>query len=150
MKSFFPILWNTSACVTASAAAAAAIQSTTLSSNHSKTPPSSTPRTRVFNTFHGHSGIVWKVRWSEGRDKVVSVSDDRTVRVWDVARGVELFCGYGHECRVWDAIFLGAKDEAVVTCGEDTFLKVWDVSSKKCVSTMQGHASKTHMPIYLQ
>ena len=103
---------------------------------------SSPPPVCVSNTLSGHKGIIWKVRWNTAKDRIVSVSDDRTVRVWDVASGDELFCGFGHICRVWDAMFVGKGDKAVVTCGEDAVVKLWDVESQKCVMTMQGHANK--------
>lgn len=30
-------------------------------------------------------GVIFRLQWSKDRSKLVSVSDDRTVRVWDVS-----------------------------------------------------------------
>ena len=97
---------------------------------------------QVVHTVSGHRGVIWKLRWSKRMDRIVSVSDDRTVRVWNALKGTELFCGYGHDCRVWDAIFIGEEEGTVATCGEDTLIKVWDIALKKCVITIQGHSNK--------
>lgn len=50
----------------------------------------------------GHTGVVFRVSYNLNRSKIASVSDDRTVRVWDLGTFSQIFIGWGHVCRVWD------------------------------------------------
>ena len=39
--------------------------------------------------LEGHSSSVWSVAWSADGRRVVSGSDDKTIRIWDVETGLE-------------------------------------------------------------
>jgi WD40 repeat protein len=100
--------------------------------------------------LEGHTGVIFRMKLShrEGQRLLASVSDDRSVRVWDVTSvtaPVCLFVGWGHICRVWDVLFL---ENGLVTCGEDATIKLWEVDFRsahidfcrgRCVSTLAGH-----------
>jgi WD40 repeat protein len=62
---------------------------------------------RVFMRLTGHEGSVFDLGFNEDGTKLVSCSDDRSIRVWDLndssAEPVVLF--YGHESRVWKVVF---------------------------------------------
>lgn len=90
----------------------------------------------------GHEGVVCKVCWNKDNSRVASVSDDRTVRLWDAASGSALFIGWGHTCRVWDVTFRGDKEGQLITSGEDLALKLWSVETSECLCTMEGHVGR--------
>ncbi|KAF3436595.1 hypothetical protein FNV43_RR23687 [Rhamnella rubrinervis] len=85
----------------------------------------------------GHEGSIYRISWSSNGSKVVSVSDDRSVRVWTVCAdtedpnkpweslGLVLF---GHNARVWDCCLF---DSFIVTAGEDCTCRVWGMDGKQ-------------------
>jgi WD40 repeat protein len=105
--------------------------------------------------LQGHTGVVFKVRYSGNRTRLASVSDDRTVRVWDLASYTQIFVGWGHVCRVWDVIFFSERDDYVLTCGEECTIKAWCIAeaermqepqsafTPKLMATFQGHRGKS-------
>ncbi|KAM0015733.1 putative transcription factor WD40-like family [Helianthus debilis subsp. tardiflorus] len=84
----------------------------------------------------GHKGSIFRITWSLDGSKLVSVSDDRSARIWEVhdakkdskdsaevtvssSSGPVLF---GHSARVWDCCM---SDSLIVTVGEDCTCRVW-------------------------
>ncbi|MCH89801.1 WD repeat-containing protein, partial [Trifolium medium] len=69
----------------------------------------------MYEAFHicklvGHEGSIFRIAWSSCGSKLVSVSDDRSARVWDVPIEREdslhhdpiAIVLFGHNARVWD------------------------------------------------
>ncbi|KAI3693829.1 hypothetical protein L1987_76782 [Smallanthus sonchifolius] len=84
----------------------------------------------------GHEGSIFRITWSLDGSKLVSVSDDRSARIWEVlnaktdsnvaaevtispSSGPVLF---GHSARVWDCCM---SDFLIITVGEDCTCRVW-------------------------
>lgn len=96
----------------------------------------------------GHEGVIFRMRWSTDRRQLASVSDDRSVRLWDVCSGVALWAGWGHSCRVWDVCFLksglsepsalGPDEPLLVTCSEDGSVRTWS-DAGRCLASLYGH-----------
>lgn len=93
-------------------------------------------------TLRGHEGVVCKMAWSSDNSRLASVSDDRTVRLWNAHTGHVLFTGWGHACRVWDVAFRGLHQDQLITCGEDLAVKLWDAASARCLCSMEGHVGR--------
>lgn len=106
-----------------------------------------------------HEGVIFRIKWSTNGDRMISVSDDRTVRMWqvsksrigthDLATGLQLvFTGWGHISRVWDAVFLNdcatniseAPDCEIASCSEDGTVKLWN-NQGQCTATLCGHSN---------
>ena len=92
----------------------------------------------------GHQGVIFSVRFNETGTNLVSVSDDRTVRVWNVDTNTLLSTFYGHTSRVWDAQFIqGTCDSKILSIGEDCTVRIWDVRFPRCVHAFLGHRGKS-------
>ncbi|XP_065859842.1 uncharacterized protein [Euphorbia lathyris] len=82
----------------------------------------------------GHEGSIFRILWSPDGSKLVSVSDDRSARIWVVeaeqsdspnGEGSVLF---GHAARVWDCCMFGS---LIMTAGEDCTCRVWGLDGKQ-------------------
>ncbi|GAV64080.1 WD40 domain-containing protein [Cephalotus follicularis] len=89
-------------------------------------------------TLSGHEGSIFRIVWSSNGSKLVSVSDDRSARIWafhaewkesdnlkEETVGPVLF---GHNARVWDCCI---SDSLIVTAGEDCTCRVWGLDGKQ-------------------
>ncbi|KAL3652969.1 hypothetical protein CASFOL_002650 [Castilleja foliolosa] len=82
----------------------------------------------------GHEGSIFRIAWFSNGLKLVSVSDDRSARIWEVEveKGVDVqdkgnhLVGpvlFGHNARIWDCCIF---DSLIITAGEDCTCRVWD------------------------
>ncbi|XP_055962170.1 uncharacterized protein LOC126688213 isoform X2 [Mercurialis annua] len=86
----------------------------------------------------GHEGSIFRIVWSSDGSKLVSVSDDRSARIWAVEAekkesdsqvmetGSTIL--FGHTARVWDCCIF---DSLIVTAGEDCTCRVWGLDGKQ-------------------
>ncbi len=85
----------------------------------------------------GHAGPVWTVAYSpDGR--VLSGGFDKTIRLWDVARGSPVREYLGSEDYVRSVCF--SRDGArILSGGDDRKLRLWDTASGKEIRQFPGH-----------
>jgi WD40 repeat protein len=100
--------------------------------------------------FEAHEGSVFDIRFAS-RNVLVSVSDDRTVKVWrieDDHQVVSLFCGFGHPTRVFCCLALEMKLSGkqlfrlqFATGGEDGTVRFWEINPSGSCQTrsIQAH-----------
>ncbi|WRX08182.1 WD40 repeat - like 5 [Theobroma cacao] len=85
----------------------------------------------------GHEGSIFRIVWSSSGAKLVSVSDDRSARIWTIHVG-QNNCDdkrevigpvlFGHSARVWDCC---VSDSIIITAGEDCTCRVWGLDGKQ-------------------
>jgi WD40 repeat protein len=80
---------------------------------------------------------VSDVAFSPDDRRLVTASNDHTVRVWDARDGKELV-RLPHEGAIWTARF-SPNGEQVVTAGQDG-ARIWDTRAPLLVGTLEGHA----------
>ncbi len=70
---------------------------------------------------------------------LASASKDGTVRLFDVARGVQMSVLTGHEGEVW-CVAWSADASLLASGGDDEFVRVWDASTgMQAAEPLQGH-----------
>ena len=90
----------------------------------------------LLRTLTGHTGEILAAKII-GKDRLVSASEDRTLRVWDIKTGDCQLVLEGHSFAV-DAIeSLGGSQ--IVTASRDTTLRIWDITSGECIHDLVGH-----------
>ncbi|WP_437553969.1 AAA family ATPase [Sorangium sp. So ce367] len=91
-------------------------------------------------TLRGHSSAVTACALTHDGLRIVSTSDDNTLKVWDLATGKLLSSLDGHSARI-TAWALSHDGLRIVSASDDHTLKVWDVATGKLLSSLEGHSS---------
>ncbi|XP_047083336.1 WD repeat-containing protein 6-like [Lolium rigidum] len=90
-----------------------------------------------------HEGSIFRISWSSDGSKFMSVSDDRSARMWMLSCQPQNFTNqaanvdnvdiipkltlFGHSARIWDCYI---SDSIVITAGEDCTCCIWDMDGK--------------------
>ncbi|MCL4297349.1 MAG: hypothetical protein KJ077_16545 [Anaerolineae bacterium] len=88
----------------------------------------------------GHTGPVNDVALSPDSDRLATVGDDGTLRIWDAASGGELLT-LTHSAAglpIYSVVFSPAGDR-VATAGFDQTAKIWDAETGRELLTLTGH-----------
>eukprot|EP01133_Synstelium_polycarpum_P010252 gene10252-11954_t len=114
------------------------------------------PTVRVYNAetrnclrkLRGHTGPVHVVRFV-GKSRVISASNDRSVRLWDIDTGEQTaIVGY-HSDQIRALAGHPTNENMWLSGAYDHKIKVWDISTNKCVHTFD-HGAPVEDIIVLQ
>ncbi|KAF8712430.1 hypothetical protein AX14_013105 [Amanita brunnescens Koide BX004] len=90
--------------------------------------------------LQGHDAEVSSIALSPDGSKIISGSEDKTIRVWDAGTGVEILPALrGHD----DAIFsvaISPDGSKIISGSEDMTIRVWDASTGiEMLPLLRGH-----------
>ncbi|KAG8095826.1 hypothetical protein GUJ93_ZPchr0013g35650, partial [Zizania palustris] len=90
-----------------------------------------------------HEGSIFRIAWSSDGSKFMSVSDDRSARIWmlsfqsrnfvneaagqDDIQIIPILTLFGHSARIWDCY---VSDSISITVGEDCSCCIWGMDGK--------------------
>ncbi len=86
----------------------------------------------------GHTAFVMSVAFSPDSQRIVTVTDDQTTRVWDARTGQSLVELQG---RATSAAF-SPDGERIVTGSSDETARVWDARTGQSLVELQGHTNR--------
>jgi hypothetical protein len=89
-------------------------------------------------TFLGHTNYVTSVAFSPDGQRLVSGSQDKTLKVWDAQTGRDALTLKGHTGWVWSVAF-SPDGKRLVSGGDDDTLKLWDAQTGQHTLTLKGH-----------
>ncbi|EGT42641.1 hypothetical protein CAEBREN_13734 [Caenorhabditis brenneri] len=89
--------------------------------------------------FRGHEDHVITCMQIHG-DLLVTGSDDNTLKVWSIDKGVVRYTLQGHTGGVWTSQ-ISQCGRFIVSGSTDRTVKVWSVETGKDIHTLQGHTS---------
>ena len=69
---------------------------------------------------------------------MVTASEDKTARIWDVERGAQIAVLKGHDNVVYSAAF-SPDGRRVVTASKDKTARIWDVERGAQIAVLKGH-----------
>lgn len=84
-----------------------------------------------------HDTPILQAMFNRAGDRVLTVADDRTVRVWDVATGQLVGNPMKHDYRITTAIF--SPDGKFVATASDRYARVWDAETGVSVGQPMAH-----------
>ncbi|KAL2195227.1 NWD1 protein, partial [Corynascus similis CBS 632.67] len=90
--------------------------------------------TACLQTLEGHGSLVSAVAWSHDSTRLASVSDDKTVKIWDPATGQCVSTLDGHGSRV-TMVAWSHDSTRLASASYDNTVKIWDPATGQCVST---------------
>jgi len=100
--------------------------------------PLAVEKLRLLHTLTGHTGPVYSVAISGDGKTLVSGSEDKTIKMWDLSTGKEVRTLSGHKDYVFSIAISGDRKTAV-SGSRDNMIKVWDLSTGKEVRTLSKH-----------
>jgi WD40 repeat protein len=102
----------------------------------------------------GHTAPVTKVRFSTDGLRIISSSEDCTIRLWDAFSGEVMQCIEGHLLPVLTVIFIpgygggelrgkvSSSDWSVITGSRDKTMKLFDLASGMEMRSFKGHIGR--------
>jgi len=94
----------------------------------------------ALKTLSGHLAVVQSVAFSPDGQRIVTGSDDRTAKVWEVANGRELLTLKGHSAPI-ESVAVSPDSQRIATGSRDQTIKVWEAASGRELLTLKGHGS---------
>jgi WD40 repeat protein len=110
-------------------------------------PPSvPTPQTKpagtLVSSYQGHPNEVCSLSWFSGGVRIVSVSNDKSVHVWDAMTGKQ-FQIYQDIADAVGVIAGSPDGSRIATAGSDAQVRIWDFATNRLVTTYRGHVGST-------
>jgi WD40 repeat protein len=94
------------------------------------------------HNLQGHTDWVWSARFiaAKGILFLISVSQDRTARVWNINFGKFMFAFHQPNELVWSVAF--SNNGRTIASSSTNYVKLWNVWTKKCLKTFTDKADR--------
>ncbi|ETO29106.1 NB-ARC domain-containing protein, partial [Reticulomyxa filosa] len=93
--------------------------------------------------LNGHLGDVNGIGVSPDCSKIVSCSNDKTIRIWDLSSGRQLQALEGHKEGIHAAQF-SPDGSKIVSGSSDQTIQIWNLSSNQPVQLLEGHSDNVN------
>ncbi|HLG75578.1 MAG TPA: WD40 repeat domain-containing serine/threonine-protein kinase, partial [Ktedonobacteraceae bacterium] len=109
-----------------------------------KRAPKGTSQPQIYpqvNTLYvcmGHTGRITTLAWSPNGKYLVSASYDKTIQVWDGAKGGHIRTYTGHSAHV-NALAWAPNGTYLASASDDRSVRIWDPTTGTTISTYTGH-----------
>ncbi|NPD91379.1 eIF2A-related protein [Xylanibacter muris] len=83
---------------------------------------------KIIKTLEGHSGIIHSVVFSPDGERIVTTSEDKTIRIWDTKNGECINVLEGHKSDVLSCQFC-PNGKVIITRSQDNTVGIWDLEN---------------------
>lgn len=96
----------------------------------------------ILYNFTDHEGSIFGVAFSRDGSKLISCSDDRSIRLYDLTTGSHLATGWGHLARIWDLHFYD--NSTIISVSEDCSSRIWSIEGDtlQSIQVLEGHLGR--------
>jgi WD40 repeat protein len=102
--------------------------------------PVSSSEAGLVAVLRGHTGALTDISFSTDCTRLVTASEDRTLRLWDAESGELIAVLRGHTGAVRSVTFVGG-GRLLVSLADDQTYRVWDVGLAERTGLLRGHTS---------
>jgi WD40 repeat protein len=95
----------------------------------------------------GHSGRINSAYYSIDGKKIISASEDKTIKEWATETGECLRTYQGHTSYIRCAIF-SSDEKRILSASDDMTIKEWDIEKAICIRTFHGHSAAVTSVFY--
>ncbi|KAF8835697.1 WD40 repeat-like protein [Paxillus ammoniavirescens] len=93
---------------------------------------------KPITTISGHEATILSIAYLPDGERVVSCSDDRTVRIWDAGNAEQEGTSMQHDGRVY-TLTVTRDGQRILSGGKDRGIKVWDVETHELIEEWESH-----------
>jgi WD40 repeat protein/serine/threonine protein kinase len=101
-----------------------------------------------FRSLDGHEGPVRAVAFSQDGTRIISGSQDNTIRLWNAEGGQLLKSFRGHDGAV-RAVAFAESDQVILSGSRDNSIRKWNVSEYAEIRVLQGQVLEGHVDAIL-
>ncbi|GJJ70168.1 U3 small nucleolar RNA-associated protein 15 [Entomortierella parvispora] len=94
----------------------------------------------ILRTFRDHRHPVHVAKFSSDKTQILSASDDKTVRIWDMPSETPVTIFTGHEDYIRAGMVSHDNPHLILSGSYDQTVKLWDMRTQGCVMTMNHGA----------
>lgn len=102
-------------------------------------------KTFMLKSLNEHGGGINGMCLSPDGSTVITVSEDKTGKLWDIKTEECVGTMSGHTGYV---TYVCASDKYAYTCSSDKTIRKWSLETGNCCKIFEGHASVVHRVIY--
>ncbi|PSB02422.1 trypsin-like peptidase domain-containing protein [Merismopedia glauca] len=96
------------------------------------------PKFSLVATLTGHAQSIYGLAYSPDGKTLASGSADRTIKIWDMATGKDLYTLNGHGGSVYSVAY-NPRSQSLASASADKTIKIWDLITGKEIRTLTGH-----------
>jgi WD40 repeat protein len=103
-------------------------------------PANRMPAVSRLHTLKGHASRVYAIAFLRGSDRLITGSEDQTVRLWQVGTGECLRIFEGHSRYVFSVAACPAigSSHLIASGSDDQTIRLWDVQTGECLKVLEG------------
>ena len=102
----------------------------------------------LIKSYNGHSSLIRSIQLDENKNKLITGSEDNTIKIWDLYTRQCLRTLYDHTH--WVTSLLIVANNKFVSGSEDKTIKIWDLNSYQCLGTIKNDVSVISLCLILE
>ena len=96
------------------------------------------PSVSRLRTLQGHGSKVWAIAFSPDSQRLITGSEDQTIRLWEIQTGECLRVLEGHDRFVLSVAY-SPVDHRIASGSNDQTIRLWDATTGNCLKVLEGH-----------